>query len=106
MSDRSARRIMDGEIEPSANVLDRIKIESTLMDESVSQKKASKPSRKSATPNTRVSISNEDITDLELGFQQAFNDFASKYYLLSNVEPTIKIVNGSLVISYPLVTSE
>ena len=106
MSDRSARRIMDGEIEPSANVLDRIKIESTMLDEPVPQKKQSKSSRKSTTHNIRVSLSNEDVTDLERGFQQAFNDFASKYYLLSSVEPTIKIVNGSLVISYPLVTSE
>ena len=97
---------MDGEIEPSANVLDRIKIESTMLDEPVPQKKSSKPSRKSTTHNIRVSLSNEDVADLERGFQEAFNDFATKYYLLSNVEPTIKIVNGSLVISYPLVTSE
>ena len=92
MSDRSARRIMDGEIEPSANVLDRIKIESTMLDELVPHKKPSKPSRKSTTLNTSVSLSNEDAAELEPGFQQAFNDFASKYYLLSDVEPTIEIV--------------
>lgn len=103
MSERSARRIMDGQIAPLTPLLARIS--SAL---SAQQNLGKQPSNKA--PNTRGSkdarglkIAQNDASAFVSEIQNAFGKLARDYYLQEDVEPTIRVTKDALRISIPLI---
>ena len=95
ISERSARRIMDGEIPPATNILERISIEPA------SKGRARVSQRQNASH--RVKFSRDDLQSLSDAASTAFRDLADKYYLESDVEPSIRTSADRLTISLPII---
>ena len=111
MSQRSARRIIDGDIKPLPSLLDRVKSEGF-------QPAAVKGSRTSTAgaPQTETSslvarkstvrFAQRDIDEFQDRIRAALAPLAKAYYLETSVSPTIKVRNGELKISIPLVDDD
>ena len=97
ISDRSARRVMDGEIAPSENILNAIAIIP------VSDGKSVKRPKQKAAKRARISFSNEDLSDLKQAAEHAFKALAEKYYLETDVKPSVRSVADKLTISLPII---
>ena len=103
MSERSARRIMDGQIAPLAPLLARIS--SALSAQQNSDKQLSiKVSNKHEAKDARgLKIAQNDAAVFTNGIQAAFRNLARDYYLQDDVEPTIRVAKDALHISIPLI---
>lgn len=104
MSDRSARRIMDGEIAPLPPLLSRIEIKGA------SEVRPSSATEQGAiTAGVRrkdsrgLKIASDDLEDFTQAVQRAFNDLARDYYLQANVEPTVRVQKDALHITIPVI---
>lgn len=101
MGDRSARRIMDGEITALDPLLDLIKIDQAesavdLCEKPKSTKAVSKP----------LSLSTEDRNSFSEDVAKSFGKLADKYYLNPVITPRVRILGNSLQISIPLIKDE
>ena len=97
ISERTARRVMDKEVEEAQNVLDRVKIE---------QHSYSAKRRISKGSNPIVKISSPDKSALLDDVMRAYASLAEKYYLNPSVRPTVTVKKDSLTVSIPLVRTE
>ena len=94
LSERTARRIIDGQLPEAVNVLDRVRIES------------GKPQKTRKTPPARepsIKVSPEDRDALLSGVMDSYAQLASKYYLDANVKPAAIVKPDTLLISIPIV---
>lgn len=95
LSSRTARRIMDGEIEALPSLLESIQIQPA------EQSKALK--RPTNTHNIRFQESEKDA--LRDAASNAFKPIAEAYYLEPDVKPTLKVKSGAVTITIPLTPS-
>lgn len=103
LSERSARRIMDGEIAPLSPLLARVAIGGG--EESESTRHSHSPrTAKPATGDARgLKVAPEDLAQFSQRIAQAFADIARDYYLESNVEPVVQVGKDGIRISIPTV---
>lgn len=100
VSERSARRIMDGEIDEIDPMLDRI----ALTDSSANAKKTRRQKSSHAQTDGRsLKLAREDRTLLRSAVSKAYSDIAERYYLEAEVEPTVKVHRDRVVITVPVV---
>lgn len=102
LSERSARRIMDGEIVPLSPLIDRIRIEAVGGPDS-----APTPPRNvrdhAATQDARgLKIATEDLEVFSRRIAAAFEDVARDYYLESGVSPEVRVGKECIRITIPI----
>ncbi len=101
ISERTARRIMDGELSELDPVLQRITITSTASKGDTPKKVAAK---RSAPLDARsVKLTSEDKQELKDAVMRAYEDIAQRHYLEAEVGAEVGIRGERLVISIPLV---
>ncbi len=96
LSERSARRILDGTIDPAEPLLSRITVQD--MAKPKGKRKAGVSSSQ-----TRLKLSKNERTQLAEDAKQAFAPIAERYYLESEIEPTVKAGTDRITISIPIV---
>lgn len=97
VSERTARRIMDGEIPPLPSLLVRLQNESF----------ATKTPRRSSTRSLRsdgrrLKLEPEDLALLARKAGEAYHEVASRYYLCDEVEPTVGYNAQAITITIPI----
>ena len=99
VSPRSARRIMDGEIDELESMLDRISFSANQAPQ-----KAAKGSSSKAPADARsFKLQKDDAKLLAGSVSGVFSDIADRYYLESDVEPTVRSGRDRILISIPVV---
>lgn len=100
LSERTARRILDGIIEPAEPLLNRI----TIAGAKPSSKDAGmRPALRNRVDQRGLKLGSSDIAELKRAASQAFDDIASRYYLEPSVEPTVRVTADRITISIPVV---
>ncbi|MDD7369101.1 MAG: ATP-binding protein [Berryella intestinalis] len=102
ISQRSARRILDGDIDPAFDLLEAVVIESA----GGSEKPKAAARRSNAAFGPSPSFDQIDIDSLKRSTMRAFAGFAGRYYLSDDVEPSVRVERGRMVVSVPLVVSD
>ncbi len=98
LSERSARRILDGEIVPIPPLLERIRIEGAAC----SSEKAPSRTPRLASDARGLKIAPNDLNGFSSCISSAYRDLARRYYLEPNVEPDIQVGKDSIRISIPV----
>lgn len=102
VSERTARRIMDGSIPPLDSLLDRIRAEG-FEDEGAPAGGAKAPRRPKPARDARgLKLSAEDAVELKGQVRSAFADIARRYYLEEDVEPMLRVGKNALHITIPV----
>ena len=102
VSERTARRIMDGSIPPLDSLLDRIRAEG-FEDEGAPAGGAKAPRRPKPARDARgLKLSAEDAVELKGQVRSAFADIARRYYLEEDVEPVLRVGKNALHITIPV----
>ncbi len=102
LSERSARRIMDGAIAPAAPVLEQLACalgESQGEGAAEEPKHAAKPRRKS---ERALALSPDDVAAFAGRVQEAFRDIARDYYLEADVIPVVRVEKDAVRITIPV----
>lgn len=103
MSDRSARRIMDGEIESLDCMLDMLRCNG--LDSSADQHSKGKAvsSRKRRSGDARgLKLASEDVLEIKRKTSKLYQEIASRYYLDPHVEPDVRVQNDAIRITIPV----
>ncbi|MDO4796410.1 MAG: ATP-binding protein [Coriobacteriales bacterium] len=95
MSDRTAHRIIRYEIAPLRNVLAQVR-----------PRDAAKGHRHQVPSQRTLPLSEEDRELLVRACTAAFNRVASRYYVVPVAEPSVRCVDGRLVVSIPYAEDE
>ncbi len=105
MSERSARRIMDGQIKPLEPLLSLISIDGVTSPESTGATPASNPSKRSVTPTDvrGLRISADSLDELERAVKEAFSPLAQAHFLDEGVDPIISVSKDRIRIDIPVV---
>ena len=104
MSERSARRILDGDIVPLNTVLDMLG-QSNLED--FEEDAASSMAARTASGKPRkIKFDQRDLEQLTSKISAAFSEIAEAYYLEEDVVPSIRVSSGSIKISLPIEPKE
>ncbi len=99
VSERSARRIMDGEIRPLESMLERLR---TCGFASQPEKEKVASRKKGATKDVRgLKISEEDLLAVKAKAREIIADLAPRYYLDSGVEPEVRVQGDAIRITIP-----
>ena len=103
MSERSARRILDGQIAPLSPLLAKIKIEGVRTTDTLG-KEGADTQRKAATPRHAkgLKIADEDAARFARQISQAYAELADAYYLDAGVEPHIRVSKNAIHITIPV----
>jgi hypothetical protein len=102
MSERSARRVLDGTIASIDPLLDRINIKGLSASDPVSPLIKKNPPK-----NARgLKISDQDKRRFAASIAQAFEDLAADYYLNPNVEPSIRVTKDAIHVVIPVVNDD
>lgn len=96
LSERSARRILDGTIEPAEPLLSRIELQ-----EATKRAGRKKPAR--GTASSRLKLANAERRKLADDAKHSFASIAERYYLESDVEPSVKAGYDKISITIPIV---
>ena len=97
VSERTARRIMDGEVDSAESLLETI----TIQDGSAKGKGRAKGPAASAHPRVRLAQDESDrIAEAAL---EAYRAIAARYYLDGDVEPTVRVGSAKITVSIPIV---
>ena len=112
ISERSARRIMDGEISPLRPLLSRVHIRglekegsARRADEAASggdSSKAAAAKRDLPADERGLKLSAEDAEAFKARVGEAFSDLAEAYYLEPEVEPELRVGRDAIRISIPI----
>ena len=97
ISERTARRILGGEVSGVEPILDQITIQ-TPERKGIRQ---SKPTGMGAART--IKLDKQDSEELASAVKNAFSGLASRYYLEENVEPIVRSRKGQLSITIPIV---
>lgn len=98
LSERSARRVLDGEIAPVAPLLDRIHIEGETNTPPEGHQRVPRP----VTDARGLKISPDDLGDFSDRVASAFRDIAQRYYLEAEVQPDIRVGKDGIRIHIPV----
>ncbi len=102
MSERSARRILDGEIEPLKPLIERIHIEGPQKGEGQSRHANTRLTSVSADARG-LKLDANDVNKFTQDVSDAFDDLARDYYLDASVEPEVRVSKDALHITIPLI---
>ncbi len=98
LSERSARRVLDGEIAPVPPLLERIHIAGGMRS---SEKISSRTPR--VTSDARgLKIAPDDLDGFSSCIASAYRDLAHRYYLEPDVQPEIQVGKDGIRISIPV----
>jgi len=95
ISERSARRVLDGEIQPALPLLERIVINNPASD------KRPKP-RKRAKAGAQVKIGRVDLDSFKEVVEDAWKPLAQRYYLEEDVDASIRVSKKGVTITLPI----
>lgn len=98
LSERSARRVMDGEIAPLDPLLDRIRIDEGGPMTSTPLRHPSRP----VSDARGLKIAPDDLADFSDRIADAFHDMAHRYYLEPDVQPDIRVGKDGIRITIPV----
>ena len=105
MSERSARRIIDGQIAPLSPLLAKIKIEG-LQTTHVLEREGVESQGKTANATSRhakgLKLADEDAARFARQISQAYAELADAYYLDANIEPRIRVSKDAIRITIPV----
>ena len=96
VSERTARRVMDGQIEEAQPLLERIVIE-TPNDKTPAKRKTNRASSRS------VRLHRDDKAALAESVREGFAEIADKYYLERSIEPQVRVTADRIIVSIPVV---
>lgn len=96
ISARTARRILDGEIDEAPNLLERVTIEGA-------GKPGAKRGRRGGAPGKRLRLQRADAEELARSAREAFAGIAGRYYLEAEVEPRVRVMRDKVTITIPVV---
>ena len=97
ISERTARRILDGEVKEVAPILDRIQI-----GQSPSKKRDGKRTG-SPIDNRGFKLHVEDAAMLSQALKPAFREIAERYYLEDDVTPIVRSRKDRITVTIPIV---
>ncbi len=103
MSERSARRIMDGQIKPLDPLLSLISIDGMQPIDSTEASPSKKSSARSATDARGLRISPDAVEELERAVKQAFRPLAQAHFLDEGVDPLISVSKDRIRIDIPVI---
>ena len=99
ISERSARRVLDGDIVAASPILEQVEI----VGESKSGREANK-NRKSRGGS--IKLDREAVEAFRETVKRDFGELAASHYLEEEVNPVARVVSNKLVVSIPLVPKE
>ena len=97
ISERSARRILDGEIAPVEPLITRVRI-----DGEADARPAARPAKAPAGDARGLRIAPEDLESFSQRVACAFSDLARDYYLESAVKPDVRMGKDGVHIRIPV----
>lgn len=100
ISERSARRILDGEVIAAAPILERVEIAS---GDAGSSRKAKKVR---AQLSNAIRLDRASVEEFKASAKRDFAGIAESHYLEPDVDVAARVVSGRLVVSIPLVPKE
>lgn len=100
LSDRTARRILDGEIAAATPLLDRVVINGAR---TASTRTGNRGSARKLKDQRGLKLETSDIDELKHAVSEAFDDIAQRYYLETSVEPTVRVGSDRITVSIPVV---
>jgi hypothetical protein len=100
MSERSARRILDGEIEPVGTVLDLLGTKPVAEYKGGAPEPGFGPTTKAA--RRKIKFDSRDLERFSSQVASAFSELAEAYYLEDDVEPSIRVGADGIKISLPI----
>ncbi|MDO5329528.1 MAG: ATP-binding protein [Coriobacteriia bacterium] len=104
ISERTARRIMDGEVGPQKNMLARIaEVGISAKDNKKQINKDILDIHNPIYKKPKVKLSDEDKSELVEKVKDAFKEIGEKYYLDTDISPKLSIRKGKLNISFDIV---
>lgn len=103
ISERTARRIIDGQIAPARPLLDRIVIDDGKR-EGPSPSKGSQGTKTKGRTGT-LRLGKPESEALAQATKDAFEPIAESYYLEKDIEPSVRVRGDALTITIPLITS-
>ena len=104
MSERSARRILDGQIAPLPPLLSKIKIEGLQASDALEDEKGIAREKPSTARLTKgLKLSDEDAARFARKIAQAYAELADAYFLDDSTEPQIKVSKDAIRITIPVV---
>ena len=105
MSERSARRILDGQIAPLSPLLAKIKIDGLQTSHTLKRERA-ESQENSANATSRhakgLKLADEDAARFARQISQAYAELADAYYLDANIEPHIRVSKDAIRITIPV----
>ena len=101
LSERSARRIMDGEIAPLAPILSRIRIEGDERPEAA--RPAPRATKHSRFDARGLRIDDADLEEFSRRVGEAFAELARAYYLEPDVAPEVRVSKDGVRVFVPVV---
>ena len=103
MSERSARRILDGQIAPLPPLLSKIKIEGLQASDAPESERTTTNEKPSAPrPTKGLKLSDEDAARFASKIAQAYAELADAYFLDDSIEPQIKVSKDVIRITIPV----
>ena len=99
ISERTARRIMNGEIAAADSILDLVEI-------SRPERGAAKGGKRGKNARKPVKLDKSDTGLLKAAVKDAYAEIAERYYLESGVEPSVRVKGDKITISVPVVRAE
>lgn len=107
LSDRTARRIIAGDIAPLQPHLTHLDSPGTQAPSSTQTERQNKNKGTNQKLKRRhFSFDKQDLVHFEQAVQKAYVEFADSYYLDGAVKPTISLRSGNILISIPLLDNE
>lgn len=97
LSERSARRIMDGHIAPLVSLMDRLQRESFG-----NAGNAMRKTQQTRPAALRLKLTEEDAAYLSRKAAEAFSNIAANYYLNPNCEPQVRVSSEGIRILLPV----
>ncbi len=104
MSERSARRVLDGTIEPINSLLEQVSIAGLSTDAITSTAKLRPKSHKNKS--LKLKVSDDDKRRFTAEIEQAYRRLADAYFLNPNVSATIQVGKDAIRITIPVVNEE
>lgn len=93
ISERTSRRIMDGEVNPQCTILDKITFDKNNKIITI---------KNPITRFNKIKISKKDQVVLQEAVKDAFSQVGEKYYLNTDIEPKMTIRRGKANISFEI----
>lgn len=97
VSERTARRVLDGEIEEAESVLERVTLNTPKKGTRAQQGKGA------LTDARSFKLMSQDADLIAESLKEAFKDIAERYYLEEDVTPSVKARRDRITITIPVV---